>query len=140
MISNKLRLSQTTLLRWLNLLLGCLNLTLSLLLFWIYLFLLIHVFILQWLSLQWENLIMWFFRFLASFHCIDYDSTCTDWNNLCDHLRDFPWEDIFKLIASAAGNGFCGWVQVTIVYTTFIVNTRSTLTHFHGFQVLLFLP
>ena len=32
---------------------------------------------------------------------------------LCDHLRDVPWEDIFKLSASAASE-FCEWVQVGI--------------------------
>ena len=30
-----------------------------------------------------------------------------DWDDLCDHLRDVPWEDIFKLSASAAANEFC---------------------------------
>ena len=32
-----------------------------------------------------------------------------DWDDLCDHLRDVPWEDIFKLSASAAGTEFCEW-------------------------------
>ena len=31
-----------------------------------------------------------------------------------DHLRDVPWEDIFKLSASAAASEFCEWVQVGI--------------------------
>ena len=38
----------------------------------------------------------------APFHCIDYDYSCADWDGLRDHLRDVPWEDIFKLGASAA--------------------------------------
>ena len=33
---------------------------------------------------------------------------------LCDHLRDVPWADIFKLGAPAAGGEFCEWVQVGI--------------------------
>ena len=37
-----------------------------------------------------------------------------DWDSPCDHLRDVPWEDIFKLCASAAASEFCGWVQVRI--------------------------
>ena len=38
---------------------------------------------------------------------------------LCDHLRDVPWEDIFKLSASAAASKFWEWVQVGIdVYIT----------------------
>ena len=33
-------------------------------------------------------------------------------------MRDFPWEDIFKLGASVAGSEFCEWAQVGIdVYT-----------------------
>ena len=41
------------------------------------------------------------------FHCIAYDSSFADWNGLCDHLREVPWEDIFKLGASAAASKFC---------------------------------
>ena len=35
-------------------------------------------------------------------------------DGLCDHLRDVPWEDIFKLSASAAASEFCECVQVGI--------------------------
>ena len=48
----------------------------------------------------------------APFHCIAYDNSCTDWNGLCNHLRDVSWEDIFKLGASAAASEFCEWVRV----------------------------
>ena len=48
----------------------------------------------------------------ALFHHIAYDYSRTDWDGLCDHLRDVPWEDIFKLGASAAASEFCEWVQV----------------------------
>ena len=40
--------------------------------------------------------------------------SCADWDGLCDHLRDVPWEDIFKLSASAAASEFCDWVQIGI--------------------------
>ena len=50
----------------------------------------------------------------APFHPIPYDYSCADWNGLCDHLRDGPWEDIFKLSASAATSEFCKWIQVGI--------------------------
>ena len=50
----------------------------------------------------------------APFHHIAYDYSCADWGGLCDHLRDVPWEDIFKLGASAAASEFCEWVQVGI--------------------------
>ena len=48
----------------------------------------------------------------APFHCIGYDYFRADWNDCCDHLRDVPWENIFKLCASAAASEFCEWVQV----------------------------
>ena len=50
--------------------------------------------------------------------CQNYDYSCADWDGLHDHLTDVPWEDIFKLVASAAAKEFCEWVQVGIdVYT-----------------------
>ena len=46
-----------------------------------------------------------------------YDYSRADSDGLHDHLRDVPWEDIFKLGASTAANEFCEWVQVgTDVY------------------------
>ena len=46
--------------------------------------------------------------------CIAYEYPCADWDGLCDQLRDVPWEDIFKLGASATASKFCEWVQVGI--------------------------
>ena len=97
---------QTTLLRWLTFLLGSQTVILTVLLFWIYLFLLMLVFILQWVSLLWGNLTMLLSQFLltfhhsqwdALFHRIAYDYSGADWDGLCDHLRDILWDDIFKL-------------------------------------------
>ena len=48
------------------------------------------------------------------FHCVAYDYSRADWDGLHDHLRDVPWEDIFKLSASAAASEFCEWVQIGI--------------------------
>ena len=48
----------------------------------------------------------------APFDRIAYDYSCADWGGLHDHLTDVPWEDIFKLGASAAASEFCEWVQV----------------------------
>ena len=48
------------------------------------------------------------------FHCVAYDYSHADWDGLCDHLSDVPYEDIFKLSASAAGSEFCEWVQFGI--------------------------
>ena len=50
----------------------------------------------------------------APFHRIAYDYSHADWNGLRDHLRNVPWDDIFKLGASAAASDFCEWVQVKI--------------------------
>ena len=50
----------------------------------------------------------------APFHRIACDYSRADWDGLRDHLRDVPWEDIFKLSASAAASEFCKWVQVGI--------------------------
>ena len=50
----------------------------------------------------------------APFHCTAYDYS-RDWGGLRDHLRDVPWEDIFKLsAAAAAANEFYEWVQFGI--------------------------
>ena len=57
----------------------------------------------------------------APFHCIAYDCSRADWDGLRDHLIDVPWEDIFKLGASATGGEFCEWVLVGIgVYILYI--------------------
>ena len=48
------------------------------------------------------------------FHPVAYDYSRADWDGLCDHLRDIPREDIFKLSASAAASEFCEWVQIGI--------------------------
>ena len=120
-------LSQMTLLRWLEFLLGSQTVILIVLLFWISFFLLTIVFVLQWVSLQREILIMLLSQFPLAFRQIQhgmpcfmgiaYDYYCADWDGLCDHLRDIPWEDIFKLCASVAASEFCQWVQVgTDVY------------------------
>ena len=59
---------------------------------------------------------------------------------VCDHLRDVPWEDIVKLVASAAANEFCVWVQVGIDVYIPHLSIRSNFTHLHGFQLLVLLP
>ena len=43
----------------------------------------------------------------APFHRIVYDYSHSDWDGLRDHLRDVPWEDIFKLGSSDAATQFC---------------------------------
>ena len=48
------------------------------------------------------------------FHRLAYDYSHADWDGLRDHLRDVPWEDIFKLGASPAANQFSEWIQIGI--------------------------
>ena len=48
------------------------------------------------------------------FHRVAYDYSRADWDGLRDHVRDVPWEDIFKLSASTAASEFCEWVQLRI--------------------------
>ena len=50
----------------------------------------------------------------APFHRIAYDYSRADWDGLRDHLRDVPWDNIFKLGASAAASEFCESIQVGI--------------------------
>ena len=50
----------------------------------------------------------------APFHYIAYDQSRADWDGLRYHLRDVPWEDIFKVSTSSAVSEFCEWVQVGI--------------------------
>ena len=42
----------------------------------------------------------------APFHHTTYNYSCADWDSLKDHLRDVPWENIFKLSTSAAASEF----------------------------------
>ena len=48
------------------------------------------------------------------FHHIAYNYFIANWDGLCDHLRDVPWEDLFKLSVSAAPSEFYEWFQVGI--------------------------
>ena len=70
--------------------------------------------VLQWLSCLWEIFIMWFSQFPLTFYpahsrmpCFISqlnDYSCADWDGLFCHLRDAPWEDIFKLSVSVPAN------------------------------------
>ena len=58
-------------------------------------------FVLQWLSLNWEIMIMLLSQCQThnGMHCFiayAYGFSHADWDGLCGHLRDIPWEDIFK--------------------------------------------
>ena len=87
-------LSHMTLLRWLTFLLGSLTLTLTVLLFWIYLFLMTLVSVRQWLSLHLVILIM----FLSQFPLTTFRQTNNGIPRFIAYLIDqkkvdlnFPW-------------------------------------------------
>ena len=113
-----------TWLRGLTFLLGSLTATLTVQFFWIYFYLLMLEFVLQWISLHWEILIMFVVSVSidfpsnstqdALFHHIAYDFFRADWDGLCEHLRNVPWEDVFKLGASAAISELREWDQVGV--------------------------
>ena len=116
-------LCQTTLFGWLTFILGSQTVILTTLLFWIYFFLLMPEFVLQWLSLHLGIQVMLLSQFPvfpsnsqwdALFHRIAYDQSHADWGSICDNLRDIPQENIFKLTAFTAGSEFFEWVQVGI--------------------------
>ena len=75
----------------------------------------------------------------APFHRIAYDYSCADWDSLGDHLRDVPWislSSVFLLLLVNFGSGF----RLELMYIFLIENIRSSLTHLHGFQLLVLLP
>ena len=74
------------------------------------------------------------------FHRIAYDYSRADWDGLRDHLRDVPWEDIFKLGASLLLVNFVSGFRLELMYIYHIENIRSSLIHLHGFQLLVLLP
>ena len=90
---------------------------LMVLLFWIYFLLLALLSALQWFSFFLGNSDHFVFSVFidfpsncqrdAPFHRIAHGYSCADCNGVRDHLRDDPWENTFKLGASAAANEFC---------------------------------
>ena len=77
----------------------------------------------------------------AQFHHIACDYFCTYWEGLVIIWERCSMGSISKLSASAVANEFCEWFQVVIdKYIPHIVSIRSSLTHLHGFQLLLLLP
>ena len=65
----------------------------------------------------------------APFHHIAYDYSCADWDGLRDHLRDVPWEYIFKLGASALLVNFVSGFRLELMYIYYIENIRSSFIH-----------
>ena len=60
-------------------------------------------------------------KYDALFHYMAYDYSCADWDGLCDHLRDLPWEDIFKCSASATTEF---WQQIQVGIDKYIPHRK----------------
>ena len=141
-----------TLLRWLTFLIASLTVTLTVLLFRICFFFDTSIcFIIAFLPFENSDhvIVSVSIEFPSNskrdtlFHCIAYDYSCAEWDILYDPLGDVPWEDIFKLIASAATSKFCEWkleFRFELMYIFLIVSIKSSHTHLHVFQLLVLLP
>ena len=60
----------------------------------------------------------------APFHGVAYDYSRADWDGLRDHLRDVPWEDIFKLGALLLLVNFVSGFRLELMYISLIVSIR----------------
>ena len=74
----------------------------------------------------------------APFHYIACDYSCADWDGLRHHLRDVPREVISVLLLLLMN--FVIGFRLELMYISLIENIRSSLTHLHGFQLLVLLP
>ena len=135
--------SQKTALKWLTSLLRSLTLILTVLL--LDFFLLILLFVLQWLSQHCNILIMflsqyqWMLfkhRWDVPFCHIAYGNSRGDWDNLFDHSWDVPWENVFKLGVAVTTAEFNNWSRWELMYISFTLYIRSYLNHFNGFCCL----
>ena len=75
----------------------------------------------------------------ALFHCIAYDYSHADCVCLCDHLRDVPWGISLNLVLLLLLVNFVSGFRLELMYISLIENIRSSLTHFHCFQLLVLL-
>ena len=119
-ISNDLILFQMTLLKWLTFLFGYLTVTLTVLLFWIYFFLLTLVFVLQRLSIHSKILTMLLPQFPVTFkqtqngtgpfHHIAFHYSSADWVK-----RDVPCSVLLLLLVNFMCGSCCNlWIDPSL--------------------------
>ena len=143
-------LSQTTILRWLTFLLASQTVILTVPLFWIYLFLLTLVFVLQWLSLRWEILIMLLSQFPLTLHHIHNGMSCfiallMTILVMIGTVSMIIWEIFYGWISLNSVlllllMNFVSGIRLEFMYISLIESIKSSLTRHHGFQLLLLLP
>ena len=142
-------LSQMTLLRWLTFLLGSLTVALTILLFWIFFFLLMLIFVLQWFSLHWQILIMFLSEFPLIFHETQngmyyFITLLMTILMLIRMVFVMIWEmfhgriSLNSVLLLLLVNFVIGF-GLELMYISLIVSIRSNLTHLHGFQQLVLL-
>ena len=76
----------------------------------------------------------------ASFYHKPHDYSHDDSDDIHNHLRDVPWENVFKLGTFLLLLNFVGESMSKLMYVSLIVNIRLRLSHLHVFQLLLLLP
>ena len=73
----------------------------------------------------------------ASSHRIAYDYSRTDWDGLRDHLRDFHWRISSNSVLLLLLVNFVSGFRLELTSISLIVNIMLSLTHLHGFQLLV---
>ena len=73
------------------------------------------------------------------FNWIAYGYFCADWDDHHDLLRDVPGRIYLKLVLFLLLLNFVSRLRLKLIYVFLIVNIRSSLTHLHGFQLLVLL-
>ena len=142
----KFFLSQTTILGWLTFLLESLITTLTVLLLWISFFLLALVIVLQEAFPPLGN-----YDHVAVSVSIEFPSNwkrdtpfhCT--GDEIEMVFVIIWEMVYGRISSnllllLMLQNFLNGIRLEIMYMPLIVNIRSSLIHFHDFQLLVLLP
>ena len=132
--------SGMTLLRWLTFLLGSQTVILTVLLFWTYFFLLMLVFILQWLSLHWEMMIMLLSQFPLTFHHIHnkmpgFIALLMTILELIGTVFVIISERFHGMISLLLIVSFVTVFRLELMYISLIKSIRSSITHLHGFQL-----
>ena len=75
----------------------------------------------------------------ASFHRIAYDYSRTDWGSLRDHLRDLNGRISLNSVLLLLLVNFVSGFRLELMYISLIESIRSSLTHLHGFHLLVLL-
>ena len=127
----------------------CLTVALTMLFFWIYFFFLMLVFVLQWLSLHWEILIILLSQFPLTFHQTQnqmprFIAWLMTILVLIGMVFMIIWEmfhgriSLNSVLLLLLAN-FVSGLKMQLMYISLILSTRWNLTHLHGFH-FLFVP